>query len=793
MNMKDCWLKKLLFVMLFLFGNTIACMAANQSTDGAFSLLSPDGKVEAKVAASDSLQYSILMDGEIIITPSKLCMALADNLEIGNDVSLELDARAEVDDSWEAVAGPRKNIKNQYNMMVLNVREKANGLKYKLEFRAYDYGVAFRYIFDRNTNHSNWEINEELTEFNFEGDYKCWPLLLGSYTTMQETVYSECKLSDILPGAIAGLPFAIELGNKGYCSITEAALDNYAGAYITANSEQKELYRSPEIVGNGKGIFCKVDLPKDIGQIVLKVNSEGTIDHDHVDLANAKLVRADGSYVWLSDMKPGYVRQDWGQLQNDKSTDGNPLTIDGKRYEKGLGTHANAVIVFECEEDFVRFETTAGIDSEVGDKGKATISVSANTASESKYSLRTSLSRVGRQGSVVNVKSSGSSPWRVVMLGRKAIDMVDSDIIVNLNEPSKISDTSWIKPSVASWNWLTTFHALNTKVIKEFIDLSAEMDWKYALIDDGWYKDGNCTTSQNHLNIPELVKYAEQKGVKVWLWVHWESLNARMEEAMSLYEDWGVVGIKVDFMSRDDQWMVDWYHKVLEKAASHKLMVNFHGCYKPTGIRRTWPNLMTREAVYGLEQNFSNKNDPVHKTILPFTRMLAGPMDYTPGSFRNKTKDTWRGTTPVSTLGTRCQELAICLIYDSPVLNMADSYSSYIGKPGSKFLKGLPTSWVETKIIDGEIGKYFVSARYDGKSWYVGGITNWDERKMKVALDFLDENVTYTVTLYEDGPKAFDDDACDIKSSTFAVDSTGVLTTNMASGGGFVAKISKSE
>ncbi len=756
-----------------------------------YSVFSPDKSVEVRISAAGGLQYSVLLNGEVIVNPSGLSLLLDDDLETGIDVTVESELSSHSNKSWQMVCGPRKTISDNYNQIVLNIKENASDLVYALEFRAYDEGAAFRYVFPK-TNTDVIKIKEEFTEFNFAGNYTCWPTFYGSYSTMQEKLYVESTLSDILPGSIVGLPLTVDLGARGYCSIAEAALVDYAGSYLTT-SGAVELYSSPELNGNSDGVKVSVDLQDNASQLMLKVDSLGSINFDHVDIAEAKLIRADGTYIWLSDQAPVSARQDWGSLHINESVDGNPITINGQQYQKGLGCHANAAITYNVDPEFVRLECIVGIDSEVESEGSAQVSVFANAVVKDSYSICTTLSRQQEQAVTVDLGTSGRSPWRVIMLGNEPVDLLNSDIIVNLNEASKITDTSWITPGVASWNWLTTYHGLTMDAIKGFIDLSSQMNWEYALVDDGWYKNGNCTTSQDFMDIPALVQYAAQRNVKVWLWVHWEALNARMDQAMALYESWGIAGIKVDFMSRDDQWMVDWYHQVLGKAASHKLMVNFHGCYKPAGVRRTWPNLITREAVYGLEQNFSTYNDPVHKTILPFTRMLVGPMDYTPGSFNNESRSTWSNTTPVSTLGTRCQELALCLIYDSPIVNMAGNPEGYYGQPGADFLNGLPTSWDNTIALDGKIGKYYVSARQIGNNWYIGGITNWDARTMQIPLDFLASGQTYSMTIYEDGLGAFSDNFRDVSVRKLSVDSSDNVAFNLASGGGFTAILTCSE
>ena len=367
------------------------------------------------------------------------------------------------------------------------------------------------------------------------------------------------------------------------------------------------------------------------------------------------------------------------------------------------------------------------------------------------------------------------------------MDLVNSDLVVSLNEPSCIEETSWIKPGVSSWNWLSCGNDMDNDLLRGFIDLSAAMDWDYALIDDGWYSNWDCSKSIDEVDVPGLVAYAKERGVKIWLWVHWEALDRRMEEAFALYEKWGIAGVKTDFMSRDDQWMVNWYHRVLDCAAKHQIMINFHGCYKPTGICRTWPNLMTREAIYGNEQNLgSRQNDPVHKVTLPFTRGLAGRMDYTPGLFTNQTRDNFHPGRPVPTQGTRCQELAVVMSYDSPYLCMGDKPSNYYDEAGLDFLKHIPSAWDNTLALDGRIGEYYLIARQKGNQWYLGGMTDWTARDMTVTLDFLDAG-TYELVLYKDGPKAGSTDATDLVKETRMVKAGDSFKVHMATGGGFVA------
>jgi hypothetical protein len=755
-------------------------------------LSSPDGTIEVIVNDQAGLSYSVEMDGRTVIADSKLEIELTDGIILGKDARIVSDTKSRTDQTWQSVVGNRTKIVDKYTENVIEIKDKS-GRQYSIVFRAYDDGAAFRYVFNEDFGQTV-SIREEHSEFTFEQDFTCWPAFLNHYQTEHQALYPKETLSSIMPEDIIGLPLTIQLDESLYCSVAEAALTDWAGVYVTRQGQSEPLIESTAFVRGGQPFVFKKAIPEGTRKLRIVVDAAGGNSHDHVDIADAKLTMADGQTTWLSDLKPVLARQEWGQLKNDKSVDGNLLNIAGKRYPKGLGTHSNAVIVYKLPEGCVEVEGAVGIDDEVGQEGKAIFKLFAvQEASQGEaIVLKSTLSRLKEEGPAVEVKTPHVSPWRVIMLGRKPVDLVNSDIILNLNEPSKIEDTSWIQPGVSSWNWLSCGGDMDMKLLKSFIDLSASMEWDYTLIDDGWYKGWNCTESIDGLDIPELVSYAAQKNVKIWLWVHWQALDRRLEESFALYEKWHIAGIKTDFMSRDDQWMVNWYHKVLETAAKHKIMINFHGCYKPTGIRRTWPNLMTREAVYGEEQNLgSRQNDAVHKTTLPFTRMLAGPMDYTPGSMLNETRESWSAGRPVKTLGTRAQELAICVIYDNPILSMADKPENYSGQKGVEFLQNLPTSWDDTRVLDGQIGEFIVSARRKGDTWYIGAITNWDARSVTLPLAFLDKG-RYAATLFEDGPEA-GTNARDIQKRDVEITVQDSLTIKMVSGGGFTAILKKVE
>jgi len=756
------------------------------------SVTSPDGTLQIVIKDGSCLSYNITMDGKAVVSDSKLDLELADGTTVGQGSAIVSEKKSRSNKKWKTVVGNKAKITDHYNESAVTLRD-VQGRPYMLVCRAYDDGVAFRYAFGKEFGDSV-TIREEHSEFVFEGDYTCWPAFLNHYQTEHQALYPKETLSSIMPEDIIGVPLTIEMAGDRYCSITEAALTDWAGVYLTREGRSEPLVESGAFVRGGKPFEFSRDIPAGTKKIRMVIDPEGSNAFDHVSIGDAKLIKDNGDVIWLSDLRPVLARQDWGGLKRNKSVDNNPLTIAGKTYEKGLGTHSSAVLVYKVPDGIARIEGVVGIDDEVGQEGKASFKLYAiqDVSDDEKIVLKSTLSRLKEGDPAVTFKTPHVSPWRVFILGRKPVDLVNSQIVLNLNEPSKIKDTSWIKPGVSSWNWLSCGGDMDMALLKSFIDLSAHMNWEYTLIDDGWYKGWDCTQPIDGLDIPELVAYAAEKNVKIWVWVHWKALDQRMEEAFKLYEQWGIVGIKTDFMSRDDQWMVNWYEDVLEAAAARRIMVNFHGCYKPTGIRRTWPNLMTREAVYGEEQNLGSRlNEPVHKATLPFTRMLAGPMDYTPGSMLNATRETWSAGRPVKTLGTRAQEFAICVIYDNPILSTADRPENYYGQKGLEFLKGLPTSWDDTRVLDGGIGEFFVSARQKDGKWYVAGITDWNARNANVPLEFLGWG-RYTVTLYEDGPNAATD-ACDIRSRQLTVRAKDTLSVKMAPGGGFAAIIEKAK
>lgn len=405
--------------------------------------------------------------------------------------------------------------------------------------------------------------------------------------------------------------------------------------------------------------------------------------------------------------------------------------------------------------------------------------------------------RVGREA---------TSPWRVVMVGSNAGKLIESDLIARLNPPSAIADTSWIKPGKSAWDWWNgpavsgvEKAGTNTATIKRFIDFAAQAGLPYMLIDEGWYAGAgggwtvlpgaDVTRSAPDVDMAAVTAYAAERGVGLWVWLHWKALDAQMDEALAQYEAWGLRGVKVDYMSRDDQQMVEFYHRLLKKAAEHRLMVDLHGAYHPTGLARTYPNFLTQEGVLGAEYNkWSRRVTATHNVTLAYTRGLIGPMDYTPGGFRNRTPAAFepRFILPfVQT--TRGQGLAMYVVYDSPFACVSDSPDAYVenGRPaaGFDFIQAVPTAWDETRFIAGDVGEYVAVARRKGRDWYVGAMTNESGRTVKVPLRFLPTG-RFTARLWQDGPKP---DA--LVTSDRAVTSRVALTLKLAPSGGAVVHL----
>jgi alpha-glucosidase len=402
---------------------------------------------------------------------------------------------------------------------------------------------------------------------------------------------------------------------------------------------------------------------------------------------------------------------------------------------------------------------------------------------------------VKRESYIAKTSGTRNFPWRAIIISESDKDLLNNDMVQKLATPSKIDDISWIKPGKVAWDWWNDWNiskvdfkaGINTETYKYYIDFAAKNNIEYVVLDEGWSEETDMLKISPSMDVEELVNYGKQKNVGIILWASWYAINQVLDDAFSKYSKMGVKGFKIDFIDRDDQKMVKSLYDIAKKAASYKLLVDYHGMYKPTGIQRTYPNLVNFEGVKGLENVKWTPNDdtPYYATCIPYIRMLAGPIDYTPGAMRNVTRADFRpsNSMPMSQ-GTRCHQLGMYIIYEAPLQMMADSPSAYMKEQESTtFISLIPTTFDETIALDGKVGEYVALARRKDDRWYMGGLTNWSAREMSIDLSFLGEG-TYAAEIFKDGVNA-DKDPTDYKREIIKVVSTDKLVINMANGGGF--------
>jgi len=401
---------------------------------------------------------------------------------------------------------------------------------------------------------------------------------------------------------------------------------------------------------------------------------------------------------------------------------------------------------------------------------------------------------------IAKTKGKRTFPWRVVVVAENDFELLDNDLVYLLASPSRIEDTSWIKPGKVAWDWWNDWNisgvdfvaGINTETYKFYVDFAAEHGIEYVILDEGWSESTDLMKIIPEINLQEIIDHAKSKGVDIVLWAGWSPLRNQMDEVYGKYSAMGVKGYKVDFMNRDDQPVVNFYYEAARKAAEYKQFLDFHGSYKPTGLHRTYPNVMTYEGVFGLEQvKWTTYTDlPIYDVTAPFIRMLAGPMDYTPGAMYNSNSYNWRAihSNPMSQ-GTRCHQLAMYVIFESPFSMLADKPTNYMREPESTdFIATTPTVFDETIALDGKIGEYVLLARRKADKWYVGAMTNWDGRTIELDLSFLPEG-NYEAVVFQDGINA-DREATDYKRELIQVKSGDKIKIKMASGGGWAAQIS---
>ena len=452
--------------------------------------------------------------------------------------------------------------------------------------------------------------------------------------------------------------------------------------------------------------------------------------------------------AWAAIYNPDYTSSQENSFWKTAATELSTERVMGLPFLVELDTEHYVAITEACIDDF----TSCYIGRSEG-------------VHDGLVSLSTRLSPLPGEpvdGVKVRFDEQTTSPWRVILVADHPGRFIESEIIQGLNPPCAIADPSWIKPGLSAWDhWWSGEVKMETDVIKQYIDLAAAEGWPYMLIDWQWYGPYNTpqadiTRPAPQLDMPGILAYARQKNVRCWLWLYCTDVNRNgaFRRAFAEYEKWGIAGIKIDFMDRDDQEMMRWYRRIVRCAAEHHLMVDFHGATKPDGIERTWPNLLTREGVLGEEYyKFSTRVTPEHNTTLPFTRMLAGPMDYTPGGFLNVTPADFRQQTPTLVTNTRCAELAKFVIYESPLTVFSEHPDHVLGQPGADFLSRVQTTWDDTRFLAGYPGEYVALAHRNGSQWFIGVLGNSQPRTLTLDTSFLPAG-DYELEYWADGAKA---------------------------------------
>jgi alpha-glucosidase len=399
---------------------------------------------------------------------------------------------------------------------------------------------------------------------------------------------------------------------------------------------------------------------------------------------------------------------------------------------------------------------------------------------------------------IAATRGTRAYPWRVLGVAEKDGDLITNQLVWLLAKPSQVQDTSWIRPGKVAWDWWNALNihgvdfksGVNTQTYKYFIDFASKYGIEYIILDEGWYKLGNVLEVVPEINMEELTAYARKKNVGVILWVVWKSFDDQFDAALDQFQKWGIKGIKIDFMQRNDQKLINFYHKTCRETAKRKMLVDFHGGQSQITMTRTWPNMISGEGVKGLEwSKWSAETEPQHNVTLPFTRMFLGPMDFTPGAMLNASRNSFAPIfeRPMS-LGTRCHQLAMYVVYESPLQMLADSPSDYMREPEMmEFLGPVPSVWDETKVLEASLGQYVLIARRNGKEWYVGAMANWTGRDLEVDFSFLPEG-SFTMESYEDGVNA-NRFASDYKKTRIRVNKGTRLKITLAQGGGWAARV----
>ena len=624
-----------------------------------YELASPDGGLRVSISAGDGISYTLTSGEDVLLENSAIGMFTTDGQVFGG---------------VQPVSKAVRKTDAEYNEITLKFK------KFSVVFRAYDEGMAYRFISNLKTP---FKVEQEMARFAFPQDWNMWAAYVTQHTETLESQfynsfenrYSYTPVSEWNKDRLAFLPLMVDGPSGKKILITEADLMNYPGMY---------LYNY------------------DAGQVL------------------------SGRFAPY----PAEVKQ---------------------------GGHNNLQMEVQS-----------------------------------------------REGYIAQCEGVTTFPWRVVAVSENDVDMVTNNLVYKLATPADpATDWSWVKPGKVAWDWWNDWNirgvdfksGINNDTYKYYIDFASKNGIEYVILDEGWSVNGAADLFQvvPEIDLEMLVKYATERNVGLILWAGYWAFDRDMEKVCEYYSKMGIKGFKIDFMDRDDQYMVDFHRRAAETTAKYRMMADFHGTYKPTGLHRTYPNVVNYEGVHGLEQmkwSDVTVDQVTYDVTVPYIRMVAGPMDYTQGAMRNASRGNYRpvNSEPMSQ-GTRCRQLAEYVVFYSPLNMLCDSPSNYMKeKECTEFIAAVPEVWDESRGLAGKVGEYIAIARRSGSDWYVGAMTDWSAREMTLDLSFLPEG-SYQVELYRDGANA-DRAASDYRKEIVDLPSDRKINIKMAPGGGWVAKIS---
>jgi alpha-glucosidase len=639
-------------------------MSINSLFSKDIEVLSPEGEIRVVIHVNENITWSAFYKDKQIMDKNLISLETDDRV-LGLKPVLRRSKTNKINEEYTAVVPTiSSTVKDVCNELELTFKK-----KYKIYFRAYDNGIAYRF---ETSLRDEIEVVSEKAEIHFPGDFISYFPQEESLISHYERLYLKKKISAIKEKEFCSLPVLFRSDQHINILVTEADLFDYPCLFLEKTAERSFTAKFPKVV--------------------LETRPEGGVSDRNQDILK--------------------------------------------------------------EADYI-----------AKTKGKRTF------------------------------------PWRVFCISDNDNDLLTNDLVFQLSRPLIPEKTDWLKPGKVAWDWWNALNVygvdfksgINTKTYKYYIDFASEYGLEYIILDEGW---STSTTDimgyKPQVNVEEIIKYGDEKGVGIILWVLWKPLDDNLKEVLDLYKKWGVQGIKVDFMQRADQYMVHYYEKVAREAAEREMIVDYHGAFKPAGLRRAYPNVVNYEGLKGLENTKWSKDiTPEHDVTLPFIRMVAGPMDYTPGAMDNAHMKNFaaRNSRPMS-MGTRCHQIAMYVIYESPLQMLCDNPSNYYReKECTEFISKIPTVWDETIVFESKVAEYLALARRNGETWYIGAMTNDTERDINISFSFLQDG-DYNIEIIRDGINA-DRMAQDYEKIEQVISNKDAMKIHLASGGGWAAIISK--